>query len=100
VKAGLIPRLRDPKETTEQWSILQPIRPGKTPLQALNNALKEAQLPEVKPQTHNKIWLKVLMFGLNATPTLSYYCLLTKAKKLLPSVQTKINARSLSNRYS
>jgi len=50
VKAGLIPRLRDPKETTEQWSILQPIRPGKTPLQALNNALKEAQLPEVKPQ--------------------------------------------------
>lgn len=50
VKAGLIPRLRNPKETTEQWSILQPIRPGKTPLQALNNALKEAQLPEVKPQ--------------------------------------------------
>ena len=50
VKAGLIPRLRNPKETTEQWSILEPIRPGKTPLQALNNALKKAQLPEVKPQ--------------------------------------------------
>jgi len=45
VKAGLIPQLRK-----EQWSILQPIRPDKTPLQALNNALKEAQLPEVKPQ--------------------------------------------------
>jgi hypothetical protein len=44
VKAGLIPQLRQ-----EQWSILQ-IRPGETPLKALNNALKDAQLPEVKPQ--------------------------------------------------
>jgi hypothetical protein len=48
VKAGLIPSLR--KKTAEQWSILQPIRPGETPLQALNNVLKNAQLPEVKPQ--------------------------------------------------
>ena len=63
VKAGLIPELR--KETTEQWSILPPIRPGDTPLQALNNALKSAQLPGVaaqKPQ-HNlarsiDVWAK------------------------------------------
>ncbi|NET46391.1 caspase family protein [Okeania sp. SIO2B3] len=47
VKAGLIPKLR--KETTEEWYILPPIRPGKTPLLALNNGLK-AQFPEVTVQ--------------------------------------------------
>ena len=48
VKAGLIPQLR--QEKTEKWSILPPIRPGETPFQALNNALKNAQLPEVAVQ--------------------------------------------------
>jgi WD40 repeat protein len=48
VKAGLIPQLR--QETTEQWWILPPMRPGEAPLQALNNALKAAQLPEVAAQ--------------------------------------------------
>jgi WD40 repeat protein len=48
VKAGLIPQLR--QETTEQWCILPPMRPGEAPLQALNNALKDAQLPEVAAQ--------------------------------------------------
>ncbi|NEN90225.1 MAG: hypothetical protein F6K48_15425, partial [Okeania sp. SIO3H1] len=48
VKAGLIPKLR--KETTEEWYILPPIRPGKTPLQALNNGLKNDQFPEFQPQ--------------------------------------------------
>jgi WD40 repeat protein len=48
VKAGLIPKLR--KDNPEQWCILPPIRPGDTPLQALNNALKNAQLPELKAQ--------------------------------------------------
>ena len=48
VKAGLIPQLR--QETTEQWWILPPIRPGEAPLQALNNAVKAAQLPEVAAQ--------------------------------------------------
>ena len=48
VKAGLIPRLR--KDTTERWSILPIIRPGETPLQALNNALKNVQLPEALAQ--------------------------------------------------
>ncbi|ERT07624.1 eukaryotic translation initiation factor eIF2A family protein [Lyngbya aestuarii BL J] len=45
VKAGLIPKLR--KYETNKWCILPPIRPGETPLIALNNALKEAKLPEV-----------------------------------------------------
>ncbi|WDD36669.1 caspase family protein (plasmid) [Nostoc sp. UHCC 0926] len=48
VKAGLIPELR--QDNTEQWCILPLIRPGETPLQALNNALKNAQLPEVAAQ--------------------------------------------------
>ncbi|MBW4671561.1 MAG: caspase family protein [Cyanomargarita calcarea GSE-NOS-MK-12-04C] len=48
VKAGLIPELR--KETTKKWFIIPPIRPGETPLLALNNALKNAQLPEVEAQ--------------------------------------------------
>ncbi|NET26718.1 caspase family protein [Okeania sp. SIO1I7] len=47
VKAGLIPKLR--KETTEEWCLLPPIRPGETPLLALNNGLK-AQFPEVTVQ--------------------------------------------------
>ena len=55
VKAGLIPKLR--KEKTEKWYFLPPIRPGKTPLQALNQALKQIQLPEVDPQNpqHNLV---------------------------------------------
>jgi WD40 repeat protein len=48
VKAGLIPQLR--QDNTEKWEILEPIRPGETPLQGLNNALKNAQLPEVAAQ--------------------------------------------------
>ena len=52
VKAGLIPKLR--KDNTEQWYILPPIRPGEIPLQALNNALKNAQLPELEPQNPQK----------------------------------------------
>jgi hypothetical protein len=48
VKAGLIPKLR--QDNTEQWDIIPPIRPGETPLQALNNALKIAQLPEIAAQ--------------------------------------------------
>ncbi|MEB3278071.1 MAG: caspase family protein [Lyngbya sp.] len=48
VKAGLIPKLR--QEPTEKWLIIPPIRPGETPLQALNNALKDAQFSEIQPQ--------------------------------------------------
>ena len=63
VKAGLIPQLR--KEKTEKWYFLPPIRPGKTPLPALNHALKKINLPEVDPQNpqHNlgmsiDVWAK------------------------------------------
>ncbi|MEL7036319.1 MAG: caspase family protein [Cyanobacteria bacterium J06592_8] len=45
VKAGLIPKLR--QDETEKWCILPPIRPGETPLIALNNALTEANFLEV-----------------------------------------------------
>ncbi len=48
VKAGLIPKLR--KDNTEKWSIFPPIRPGETPFQALNNTLKNEQLPEIERQ--------------------------------------------------
>lgn len=48
VKAGLIPQLR--QDNTEQWYILPLMRPGETPMLALNNALKNAQLPEVVVQ--------------------------------------------------
>jgi hypothetical protein len=63
VKAGLIPELRN--DNTAQWCILPPIRPGEIPLQALNNALKSAQLPGVVAQNpqHNlarsiDVWAK------------------------------------------
>ncbi|MHC5716539.1 MAG: nSTAND1 domain-containing NTPase, partial [Nostoc sp.] len=52
VKAGLIPKLR--QDNTEQWCILPLIRPGETPLQALNNALKNAKLPEVAAQNQQQ----------------------------------------------
>jgi len=52
VKAGLIPKLK--KATTEQWSILSPIRPGETPLQALNNAIIDALLPHIELQNLRK----------------------------------------------
>ncbi|MFZ1029853.1 MAG: caspase family protein [Limnoraphis robusta] len=45
VKAGLIPQLR--QNQTEKWFIIPPIRPGETPFQALNQALKDAHLSEV-----------------------------------------------------
>ncbi|MFS0519399.1 caspase family protein [Nostoc sp. UIC 10607] len=48
VKAGLIPELR--KDNADEWCILPPVRPGELPLPALNNALKNAQLPEVELQ--------------------------------------------------
>ncbi len=48
VKAGLIPELR--QDNTEKWCFLPDIRPGETPLLALNNALKNAQLPEIAAQ--------------------------------------------------
>ncbi|MBD2194627.1 MULTISPECIES: nSTAND1 domain-containing NTPase [Calothrix] len=48
VKAGLIPQLR--QDNTQKWEILEPIRPGETPLQALSNALRNAQLPEIPAQ--------------------------------------------------
>ncbi|NET67386.1 MAG: hypothetical protein F6K63_24590 [Moorea sp. SIO1G6] len=48
VKAGLIPKLR--QDNTEKWCILPPIRPGETPLPALNNVLFNAKLPNVEPQ--------------------------------------------------
>ncbi|NET16916.1 MAG: hypothetical protein F6K08_30925, partial [Okeania sp. SIO1H6] len=45
VRAGLIPKL---KKNKPSWRILNPIRPGTSPLPELNNALKEAKLQEVE----------------------------------------------------
>ncbi|MEG4197277.1 nSTAND1 domain-containing NTPase [Microcoleus sp. Pol12A5] len=45
VKAGLIPKLK--QEENDKWCILPPIRPGETPFQSLNNALVDAQLPQL-----------------------------------------------------
>ncbi|MEA5518808.1 ABC transporter substrate-binding protein [Limnoraphis robusta] len=52
VKAGLIPQLR--QNQTEKWFVIPPIRPGETPLQALNNTLKDAQFSEIQPQQPEK----------------------------------------------
>jgi WD40 repeat protein/energy-coupling factor transporter ATP-binding protein EcfA2 len=52
VKAGLIPKFK--KATTEQWCILSPIRPGETPLQALNYAFFDALLPKIELQNPQK----------------------------------------------
>ncbi|NMF64317.1 nSTAND1 domain-containing NTPase [Brasilonema octagenarum] len=44
VKAGLIPQL---KKSQQQWRILPPIRPGESPLRALNKMLLQENLPVV-----------------------------------------------------
>jgi Caspase domain len=66
VKAGLIPKLKKATEdTNEKWCILSPIRPGETPLQALNNALTSESLPIVELNKQQKtlsesisVWVK------------------------------------------
>lgn len=49
VKAGLLPRLRQLGLTgdSQPWYILGPMRPGKSPLVALNSTLADAQLPMI-----------------------------------------------------
>ena len=48
VKAGLIPCLKQllqTQETQEQWKILGPVRPGESPITALQSALKDSISP-------------------------------------------------------
>jgi WD40 repeat protein len=52
VKAGLIPTFK--QDANEKWCILSPIRPGETPIQALNNALVKAQFAKVELQNPQK----------------------------------------------
>ena len=56
VKAGLIPKLgkETKEETTDNWFILSPIRPGEKPFEALNYALSKANLPKVELQNQQQ----------------------------------------------
>jgi hypothetical protein len=51
VRAGLIPYLKkittEEQHNQEEWNILPPIRPGESPLNAVNRELAEARLPVV-----------------------------------------------------
>jgi WD40 repeat protein len=48
VKAGLIPKLRELKDSNT-WFILPPFRPGESPFKALNNALASVNQPAIAP---------------------------------------------------
>jgi WD40 repeat protein len=48
VKAGLIPKLRQFKDSNT-WFILPPFRPGESPFKALNNALASVNQPAIAP---------------------------------------------------
>ncbi|MCF3566616.1 caspase family protein [Planktothrix agardhii 1807] len=49
VKAGLIPKLRELKDSNT-WFILPPFRPGESPFKALNNALASVNQPAIAPR--------------------------------------------------
>lgn len=48
VRAGLIPELRDRTD----WMILEPIRPGESPIQELNYSLTKSNLPKIENSTY------------------------------------------------
>ncbi|NET46389.1 caspase family protein [Okeania sp. SIO2B3] len=85
VKAGLIPKLR--KETTEEWYILPPIRPGKTPLQALNNGLKNAKFPELKPQNPQHNLAKSIEFWAKNHPHSKLLLLIDQSEEIITLCQ-------------
>lgn len=104
VKAGLIPQLRN---NTLQWQILPPVRPGKAPLLALNNALKNAQLPEVTIQNsqHNltisiNVWAKnhpntkLLLFIDQSEEIITLCQNEDERKQFFQEILTAINAHS------
>ncbi|NEP32226.1 caspase family protein [Moorena sp. SIO3B2] len=103
VKAGLIPKLR--QDNTEKWCILPPIRPGETPLEALNNVLTEAKLPKVEPQNpqHNlamsiDVWAKnnpnskLLLFIDQSEEIITLCRNLDERKEFFQQILTAINA--------
>ncbi|NEO92781.1 MAG: caspase [Moorea sp. SIO3G5] len=102
VKAGLIPKLR---QDQEKWCILPPIRPGETPLEALNNVLTEAKLPRVEPQNpqHNlamsiDVWAKnnpnskLLLFIDQSEEIITLCQNLDERKEFFQQILTAINA--------
>ncbi|WP_254173986.1 nSTAND1 domain-containing NTPase [Planktothrix pseudagardhii] len=63
VKAGLIPKLRELKDSNT-WFILPPFRPGESPFKALNNALALVNQPAIAPD-HDASSLGLLTPGEN-----------------------------------
>ncbi|NEQ04704.1 MAG: hypothetical protein F6K37_01450 [Moorea sp. SIO4E2] len=103
VKAGLIPKLR--QDNTEKWCILPTIRPGETPLEALNNVLTDAKLPGVEPQNpqHNlamsiDVWAKnnpnskLLLFIDQSEEIITLCQNLDERKEFFQQILTAINA--------
>ncbi|NEP32231.1 MAG: caspase [Moorea sp. SIO3B2] len=103
VKAGLIPKLR--QDNTEKWCILPAIRPGETPLQGLNNALKNTQLPEVAAQNPQQnlamsidVWAKnnpnskLLLFIDQSEEIITLCRNLDERKEFFQQILTAINA--------
>ena len=87
VKAGLIPKLR--KETTEEWYILPPIRPGETPLQALNNGLKNSKFPEIKQQNPQQNLAKSIDIWAKNNPNSKLLLLIDQSEEIITLCQNE-----------
>ncbi len=87
VKAGLIPKLR--KDKTEQWSILEPIRPGETPLLALNNTLKNAQLPELEAQNPQQNLAMSIDFWAKNNPNFKLLLFIDQGEEIITLCQNE-----------
>jgi WD40 repeat protein len=100
VKAGLIPRLdksnqiEQPKNqklkprtpvnhrNDQEWKILAPIRPGESPLNSLNNALKELGIEE-SDQVDSKIFTAAIAVWSQAHPDIRLLLVVDQLEELI-----------------
>jgi Caspase domain len=87
VKAGLIPELR--KDRGEQWCILSPIRPGKNPLLALNNALANANLPKVAAQNSQQNLAKSIDVWTTNNPNSKLLLFIDQSEEIITLCQSE-----------
>ncbi|MBW4491241.1 MAG: caspase family protein [Trichocoleus desertorum ATA4-8-CV12] len=83
VKGGLIPKLKDAHKTHEKWWILPSIRPGETPLQALNNALVAAQLAAIELQNPHKTLAQSIAVWMEGNPNSKLLIFIDQSEEII-----------------
>lgn len=80
VKAGLVPKVREVQ--AENWFVIPPIRPGKSPFLALSLALGNAELPEDSSDPA-QAFLDRLADWVNSNPTLKLLLVIDQCEELI-----------------